>query len=261
VRDQERKSQEFWDGIAANDEPGGLHGLLSRDARIAAYRDAAEKAVLLDRMGDRLRGGALLEVGCGGGRWTVWLAPRFDRVLASDISAGMIDRARERVREAGLSHVELVAASMEELRVDGSFGTVYLSSCLHYMSDDAIEEGLANVARHTDPGALLLSRDTVSLTGAAFHRSERYGGDDPAIYRPAQWYADAMARHGFHRFDAWPTYVTPLAWRIRKVLPDRVLAAALAAELRVASAEVRAHRLLHHPGDKDHLFFAYQKSR
>jgi hypothetical protein len=66
-----------------------------------------------------------------------------------------------------------------------------------------------------------------------------------------------MARHGLHRFDAWPTCVTPLAWRVRKVLPDRVLAAALAATLRVASA---VHRLLHHPGDKDHLFFAYQKS-
>lgn len=259
MRDQERKSQQFWDGVAASEEPGGLHGLLSRDARIAAYRDAAEKAVLLDRMGDRLRGRALLEIGCGGGRWTVWLAPRFDRVLASDISAGMVDRARERVQEAGFTHVELVAASMEELSVDGTFDTVYLGSCLHYMSDDAIDEGLANVARHTDPGTLLLSRDTVSLTGAAFHRSERYGGDDPAIYRPAQWYADAMARHGFHGVDAWPTYVSPIAWRLRKLLPGRLLDAALSTELRFAATEVRAQRLLHHPRDKDHLFFAYEK--
>jgi SAM-dependent methyltransferase len=258
VRDQERKSQEFWDAVAAKDDPGQLHGLLSRDARLAAYRDAAEKAVLLDRLGE-LKGRALLEIGCGGGRWTVWLAPRFDRVVASDISPVMVERARERVREAGLTHVELVAASMEELALEGTFDTVYLGSCLHYMSEDAIDEGLARLATHTDPGALVLSRDTVSLIGRTFHRQERYGGDDPAIYRPADWYAERFATHGFARVDAWPTHVTPLAWRMRKLLPGALLDRALALELPAAAREVRWQKLLHRTGDKDHCFFRYEK--
>lgn len=259
VREQEQKSQAYWDRIADADDPDGLHGLLSTDARIARYRDAAEKRVLLDRMGGRLRGGRLLEIGCGGGRWTEWLAPRFDEVVAADISPGMVERARARIAKAGLHHVTLVAASMEQLQLGGAFDVVYLGSCLHYMGEDAIEEGLAIVHRHTKPGALLLSRDTVSTTGETFARSEKYGGDDPAIYRPAQWYAQVMARHGFDRTDDWPTYVTPLAWRMRKVLPQSILQAALDAESRAAATEVRLSAILHRPGAKDHRFFAYER--
>jgi SAM-dependent methyltransferase len=259
MREQEQKSQAYWDRIADADDPEGLHGLLSNDARIARYRDAAEKRVLLDRMGTRLAGGRLLEIGCGGGRWTQWLAPRFAEVVAADISPGMIERARARIAKAGLTHVTLVAASMEQLELAGNFDVVYLGSCLHYMGEDAIDEGMTIVERHTAPGALLLSRDTVSTTGVAFARSEKYGGDDPAIYRPAQWYADTMARHGFDRTDDWPTYVTPLSWRIRKVLPRAILQAALDAESRAAATEVRLAGLLHRPGAKDHRFFAYVK--
>jgi hypothetical protein len=137
------------------------------------------------------------------------------------------------------------------------FDVVYLGSCLHDMGEDAIEEGLANVAAHTQAGALLLSRDSVSTTGQTFHRSERYGGDDPAIYRPVQWYRDAMARHGFVATDDWPTYVTPLSWRIRRVLPARLLQSALEAEVGLSPTWVRLARILHRAGAKDHRFFTY----
>ncbi len=257
MREQEQKSLQYWDRIADQDDPDGLHGLLSTSAQLSRYRDAAEKRVLVDRLGDALGGRRLLEIGCGGGRWTEWLAPRFDEVVAADISPGMVERARERITRAGLHHVTLVAASMEQLEVKGDFDVVYLGSCLHYMGEDAIDEGLATVAAHTKPGAVLLSRDTVSMIGRTFARAERYGGDDPAIYRPAAWYREAMARHGFEVLDQWPTYVTPLAWRLRKVMPDALLERALRAESTLAAAEVRYHRVLHRPGAKDHRFFRY----
>jgi SAM-dependent methyltransferase len=260
MREQEQKSQQYWDRVAAADDPEGLHGLLSADARLARYRDAAEKAVLLARHGDRLLGRRLLEIGCGGGRWTEWLAPRFDAVVAADISPVMIERARERIAAAGLRHVELVAASMEALALEGQFDVVYLGSCLHYMGEEAIEEGLANVARHSHGQTRLLSRDTVSLLGRTFDRSERYGGDDPAIYRPAQWYAEVMARHGFVKRDEWPTYVKPVAWRMRKVLPRKLLQRALDREVGLAPGEVRWARVLHWPGPKDHRFFLYERA-
>lgn len=259
MREQEQKSLEYWDRIADADDPDGLHGLLSPSVQLARYRDRAEKRVLLDRLGDRLGGGRLLEIGCGGGRWTEWLAPRFDAVVAADISPGMVERARERITAAGLTHVTLIAASMEQLAPEGLFDVVYLGSCLHYMGEEAIDEGLAMVAAHTAPGALLLSRDTVSTSEQTFARSERYGGDDPAIYRPASWYRAIMARHGFEYQAQWPTYVTPLAWRIRKLLPARALEAALGAEAKLAAAEVRLERVLHRPKAKDHRFFQYAR--
>ena len=43
---------------------------------------------------DPNRGGTCLEIGCGGGRLTAALAPDFDHVVAVDVSADMIERAR-----------------------------------------------------------------------------------------------------------------------------------------------------------------------
>lgn len=259
MREQEHRSRAYWDTVAGRDDPEGLHGLLSPDARLARFRDAAEKRVLLERWGERLIGRRLLEVGCGGGRWTEWLAPRFDAVLAADISEGMIERARERIARAGFQHVSLVVSSMEALVLEGRFDVVYLGSCLHYMGEDAIDEGMAKIAAHSHPGTLLLSRDTVSTTGQAFYRQQRYGGDDPAIYRPAAWYRALMQRHGFVLTDDWPTYVKPLAWRVRKVLPSGVLQAALDAEVGLSPTWVRWARVLHRTDAKDHRFFAYAR--
>jgi ubiquinone/menaquinone biosynthesis C-methylase UbiE len=54
---------------------------------------------LFGRLGDDPRGGTCVEVGCGPGRMTPFLAERFDRVIAVDVSPAMLDLARERVKD------------------------------------------------------------------------------------------------------------------------------------------------------------------
>lgn len=75
---------------------------------------AAELEGLLGRLGTDPRGGTCIEVGCGPGRMTGALAVRFDRVLALDVSAAMLDRARGVVDAA---NVAFLAVSGE--RLDG----------------------------------------------------------------------------------------------------------------------------------------------
>src|SRR5207249_2978901 len=77
---------------------------LTYDADQNATRDLA--AVVLRRQPLALGGRAVVEIGCGTGANTAWLAERAARVIALDFSAAMLAQARERVPG---SHVEFVS--------------------------------------------------------------------------------------------------------------------------------------------------------
>lgn len=54
----------------------------------------------------RLRGRDVLEIGCGTGKNTIWLASEARSVVAMDFSSGMIAVARQRVQSANVNFVE-----------------------------------------------------------------------------------------------------------------------------------------------------------
>ena len=78
-----------WDAAAASDRVDEFVG----DPATAR----AELEGLFGRLGADPRGGTCVEVGCGPGRMTAVLAERFDGVVAVDVSAGMLERARAAV--------------------------------------------------------------------------------------------------------------------------------------------------------------------
>ncbi|RBP08538.1 uncharacterized protein DUF4214 [Roseiarcus fermentans] len=49
-----------------------------------------------------------VELGCGVGRSTIWLARRFQRVVALDVSAPLLDLARKKAEAEGIGNVEFV---------------------------------------------------------------------------------------------------------------------------------------------------------
>ncbi|HTW94652.1 MAG TPA: class I SAM-dependent methyltransferase [Tepidisphaeraceae bacterium] len=53
----------------------------------------------------------VLEVGPGGGKWTVRIAPRAKKLIALDVSQEMLDRARRRCEEEKISNVEFLLAN------------------------------------------------------------------------------------------------------------------------------------------------------
>lgn len=78
-----------WDDAAASER---IDEFVGDPATAGAELDG-----LFGRLGADPRDGTCVEVGCGPGRMTAVLAERFDRVVAVDVSAGMLDRARETV--------------------------------------------------------------------------------------------------------------------------------------------------------------------
>lgn len=53
----------------------------------------------------------VLEVGPGGGKWTVRLAPRVRKVICLDVAEEMLKRTEKRCQDEGLSNVELVLSN------------------------------------------------------------------------------------------------------------------------------------------------------
>jgi SAM-dependent methyltransferase len=111
------RNRALWDRWSASYQ--ATHG-----AEIAALPDAwgawrvpeAELRVLPD-----VRGRDVLELGCGGGQWSLWLAQRGARVVGLDLSAAQLGHASAAARAAG-SPIAFVQASAEHLPfVDGSF--------------------------------------------------------------------------------------------------------------------------------------------
>lgn len=82
------------------------------DAQYRAYR---EDLAFYRRIAED-HGGPILEIGCGTGRVTLELARTGVSVVGIDRSAAMLDRARQRLAEAGAGNqVELFEADMRQL--------------------------------------------------------------------------------------------------------------------------------------------------
>lgn len=57
----------------------------------------------------------VLEIGPGGGKWTVQYAPLVERAVVLDVSEQMLDRTRRRCEEAGITNVEYVLGNGSDL--------------------------------------------------------------------------------------------------------------------------------------------------
>ena len=97
-------------------------------------------------------GGTVVDLGCGGGQWLEWLAARGYQVWGIDVSASMIEAAKERVSPSHLIH--------------GCFSKVELPSCdavtslgepINYLGQkQAIKRTFNKVYRALRPGGIFV---------------------------------------------------------------------------------------------------------
>jgi len=102
--------------------------------------------------------GAALDIGCGTGDNTVWLARRGFRVTGVDIAPLAIEKAREKAEREGVACRFLVADFLHADVPEGPFGFIFDRGCFHSLGEREKHERFArNVARHLGPGGLWLS--------------------------------------------------------------------------------------------------------
>ncbi len=102
--------------------------------------------------------GRLLDLGAGTGRMLTLLGRRARLAVGLDLSQQMLNIARSRTGEAGLSHCELRHGDIFNTRLpDGFADLVVVHQVLHYLSDPAA--AVAEAGRLVAPGGRLLVVD------------------------------------------------------------------------------------------------------
>ncbi|MBI4588987.1 MAG: class I SAM-dependent methyltransferase [Candidatus Rokubacteria bacterium] len=96
-----------------------------------------------------LKGKAVLDVGCGGGRLAFLLAPRCRRVIGIDRDAQAVARAHERALATGAENVEFREADAEAIEYDQFAPQLVVA---HLCMSDAI---IARAGRALAPGDCL----------------------------------------------------------------------------------------------------------
>lgn len=132
---------EFWSNISVKYD-SVVDAQLGRDLRNLVRERLSQEANL----------GRTLEVGCGSGKFTRILSERADSVVATDIAPGMLELARNGLRDK--ANVSFQLEDCTKLSFDqASFDSVFLALVLQFV--DA-EVALAELNRVTKPGGLLI---------------------------------------------------------------------------------------------------------
>jgi len=120
-------------------------------ARLQAFGPATE--MMLDLAGVA-EGGRVLDAGAGAGDSTVVAARRVGsrgRVLATDVSASMLEAAAELARQAGLNNVDTRVVDAQRLDLDpDSFDAAVSRNCLMLIPD--YRQALTSIRRVLKPG-------------------------------------------------------------------------------------------------------------
>ena len=126
--------------------PGGGETLAAAEERMLALTSA--RARLAD-------GQRVLELGCGWGSLTLWMAEHYpsSRILAVSNSRDQKAFIEARAKERGLGNVEVVTRDMNEFDTDRRFDRVVSVEMFEHMRN--YRELMARVARWLEPGGLL----------------------------------------------------------------------------------------------------------
>ena len=107
----------------------------------------------------------ILDLGCGPGIVSAALAPHAQEVVGFDLTPEMLEKARQRCKEAGLSNLRFELGRAEELPfADRSFDAVVTRLTLHHFPEP--RQVMAEMVRVTRPGGRVIVADVVSSENA-----------------------------------------------------------------------------------------------
>ena len=168
----------------------------------------AEERAMLGLMPSALQGQAVLDVGCGSGRYMLHALRRgAARVIGVDLSAPMLERASaELARFQPDAEVDLIQGSLTALPVpDGRANLTICGLVVGHL--DSLQQSLAELRRVTRPGGMLLCSDVHPIGHAlGWVRDFKSGGQRYAV------------RHTQHLYRDWHAACATLGLRIEQVL-------------------------------------------
>ncbi len=179
----------FWDRIAPKYAAGSIADMAGYEATLRRVQ------ALLSTEQD------VLEIGCGTGSTALRLAPFTRRMLATDVSAGMIAIARERLAAQPLPQLGFVVADADApVLGQGVYDVVLAFSVLHLVGD--LDHALQLLVQALRPGGLLISKTPCMtemnplIPRLALPLMQAIGKAPPVLCFDAQQLQSAIVRQG-----------------------------------------------------------------
>jgi SAM-dependent methyltransferase len=159
--DWDRMTDFFRTGRPIRDRPDRYRAAIERLTvqDVAVFFHEA-LAALPDLVGDLMRGGRVLDVHCGGGRWLIAMAQRFPelQLVGVEFEPDSVARARANVDAAGLGdRISIEHGDVLNPGHRGEFDLAYFQYALHSLPDPPLALRAALEALH--PGGRLLVLD------------------------------------------------------------------------------------------------------
>ncbi len=171
---------------------GGKNSGVSAYDAIARLYDPWSRSVVEDvsfYVEEAVRsGGPVLELGVGTGRIAVPTAAAGIELVGVDLSAGMLEVARERAELAGVT-LDLRLGDMRDPPVEGRFPlvTIPFRSLLHMETDGDRRTALRAVAAHLAPGGRLVFDVFSPAADDIAETHGRWLEREPGIWERADW--------------------------------------------------------------------------
>ena len=182
----------------------------------------AEERAMLGLMPDTLRGQAVLDAGCGSGRYMLHALRRgAARVIGVDLSPPMLARAgTELAAWQAAADIDLVQGSLEALPVPDARADLTLCGLVVGHLDN-LQRALAELCRVTRPGGTLLCSDVHPIGHAlGWLRDFKSDGRHYAV------------QHTQHLYSHWHAACAALGLRIEQVLEPMLDPAGIPADAR-----------------------------
>lgn len=164
----EQRNREHWDRSSDQYQATAGREIWAAPDAWGAWRIPESELRLLPDV----RGLDVLELGCGAGQWSVWLARQGAQVIGLDISGRQLAHARSHVAAAGVG-VRLVQGSAESLPFCGALFDLVLSDHGAMSWGDPVRT-VPEVARVLRPGGVLIFCATSPLFAMCW--DDRIGG-------------------------------------------------------------------------------------
>ncbi len=142
-------SANFWDQVAEKYSQQPIADLETYERKLKITQAHMENSM------------QVLEFGCGTGSTALKHAPYASRIVATDLSNGMLEVGRNRALEAGINNVIFEQSGIEDFTApDESFDMVLALNLLHLVPDR--KHALAKINKLLKPGGIFVS-STVCL--------------------------------------------------------------------------------------------------
>jgi ubiquinone/menaquinone biosynthesis C-methylase UbiE len=166
----------------------------------------------------------VLEFGCGTGSTALLHAPHVKHYLATDLSPAMIDIAREKLRDSGITNVQFETASLDAPgHRDKRFGAVLGLNILHLLDDP--KAAIAQAFELLEPGGAFVTstaclQDTRRYLKPVLFLARILGFAPPVTFLSRQQIDTDMESAGFRIAHRWTPEAAPDTYFVVAVKPE-----------------------------------------